>query len=62
MQVQLFDEEWVALRFAVDDPDQLFRRRLPSQGLDHGPDPAGGQSAQTDPVDEPPAAQLTDHA
>jgi class 3 adenylate cyclase len=62
MQVQLFDEERVTLRLAVDDPDQLLWRRLPGQRLNHGLDAPEGQSAQADPVDEPPTAELINHA
>ena len=46
MQVQLFDEERVTLRLAVDDPDQLLWRRLPGQCLNHGSDAPEGQSVQ----------------
>ena len=62
MQVQLVHEERVTLRLAVDDPHQLLWRRLSGQGLNHGPDAPEGQSAQADPVDQPPTAELINHA
>src|SRR4029453_10752146 len=58
VQVQLFDEERIALRLAIDSADQLLWRRLADQGLDHVPDVPERQSAQADPVDQLPTTEL----
>src|SRR4029434_5991918 len=58
VQVQLFDEERLALRLAIDSADQLLWRRLADQGLDHVPDVPERQSAQADPVDQLPTTEL----
>ena len=55
VQIDLLDEERVALRLAVDHPHQLLRRRLPGQGLQHRAYAVEGQPAQAHPFHQAPA-------